>query len=258
MLPAIGSVLLNPSKPTFNVTAKSESVHTDRLSEIAWPLFAFFLLLIAGVVMTVIRLIAQPYQADVTIVVGGWNLLNVVLAGCALGVVAERGERQASRRVPVQRRCEVLTGDGIIPAAIENVSANGAGLRLTEPRVDIGRLEVINLRISPLAPISADPVLPCMVRHVAQSDDGTLIGVRYQATTAAHFQIVADLLFANSDQWTTMQSSRRVNPGLIRGTIWFYGLAFREMARGLLYFGRPARGGRPAALEGQPRTEDAR
>jgi cellulose synthase (UDP-forming) len=257
MLPALVSVLLHPNSPTFTVTAKDESIGTDRLSEIAWPLFAFFLLLIAGVIMTIMRLITQPYQADVTMVVGAWNLLNLLLAGCALGVVSERGERQASRRVPVQRRCEVLTDGVVIQAAIENVSSNGAGLRLTGSSVDIARLEVIELRISTLAPIGVDPVLPCMVRHVRKSDEGTFVGVRYQATSAAHFQIVADLMFANSDQWTTLQSSRRVNPGLIRGTIWFYGLAFREMARGLLYLGRLTRGDRLAALKNEPKTEDA-
>ena len=256
MLPALVSVVLHPNRPTFTVTAKDESIDTDRLSEIAWPLFAFFLLLIAGVIMTIMRLITQPYQADVTMVVGAWNLLNLLLAGCALGVVSERGERQASRRVPVQRRCEVLTNGGVIQAAIEDVSANGAGLRLTDSSVDIARLEVIELRISTLAPI-VDPVLPCMVRHVRKSGDGTFIGVRYQATTAAHFQIVADLMFANSDQWAALQSSRRVNPGLIRGTIWFYGLAFREMARGLLFLVRPTGSAQLAALKGEPKTEDA-
>jgi cellulose synthase (UDP-forming) len=258
MLPALVSVLLHPTRPTFTVTAKSESIDTDRLSEIAWPLFAFFLLLVAGVIMTIMRLITQPYQADVTVVVGAWNLLNLLLAGCALGVVSERGERQASRRVPVQRRCELLTNGGLIQAAIENVSSNGVGIRLTESSVDIARLEVIELRIATVASTGVDPVLPCMVRHVRRSDNGTFIGLRYQATTAAHFQIVAELLFANSDQWATMQGSRRVNPGLIRGTLWFYGLAFRETARGLLSLGRFTRGDRLAALKGEPKTEDAR
>ena len=258
MLPALGSVLLNPSKPTFKVTAKSESVDTDRLSEIAWPLVAFFLLLTAGVVMTVIRLIAQPYKVDVTIVVGGWNLLNLILAGCALGVVSERGERQSSRRVPVRRRCEVLTNEGAYPATIENVSANGAGIRLFESSADVSRLEVIKVRIETSTPIAADPILPCMVRHVTQGDGGAFIGVRYQATTAAHFQVIADLLFANSDQWSAMQSARRVNPGLLRGTIWFNTLALREIWRGLSYLVRSGRGGRPAALEGQPSMENAR
>ena len=56
---------------------------TSRLSEIAWPLFAFFCVLLGGVAMTVYRLVEQPYKADVTLVVGMWNVLNVLLAGCA-------------------------------------------------------------------------------------------------------------------------------------------------------------------------------
>ena len=32
----------------------------------------------------------SPIKADVTLVVGGWNLLNLIMAGCALGVVSER------------------------------------------------------------------------------------------------------------------------------------------------------------------------
>jgi cellulose synthase (UDP-forming) len=256
MLPALGSVLLNPSKPTFRVTAKSESVDTDRLSEIAWPLFAFFLLLSAGVIMTIMRLIAQPYKADVTIVVGAWNLLNLLLAGCALGVVSERGERQSSRRVAVRRRCEILTAGAVIPAAIENVSANGAAIRISEPNAQIARLEVVDLRISSQGPVSADPVLPCMVRHVTRSNGSVLIGLRYQASAASHFQLVADLLFANSDQWTAMQNARRVNPGVIRGTIWFYGLALRETFRGLYYFARSVRGVGAAAAKQRRAAEE--
>jgi len=97
-----------------------------------------------------------------------------------------------------------------------------------------------------------------MVRHVRKIHEGAFVGVRYQATTATHFQIVADLMFANSDQWMAMQNSRRVNPGLIRGTVWFYGLAFRETARGLLSLLRHTRADRLAALKGEPKTEDAR
>jgi cellulose synthase (UDP-forming) len=241
MLPALVSVLLNPSKPTFNVTAKSESIETDRLSEIAWPLFVFFLLLAAGLVMTVMRLIAQPYKSDVTLVVGGWNLLNLLLAGCALGVVSERGERQSSQRVPVRRRCEVLIGESVFAAVIENVSANGAAIRIAQMDAGVARLDRIQIRVPPLSPLAADPLLPCMVRHRTQADDSIVLGVRYIASTAVHYQVVADLLFANSDQWSSMQAARRVNPGLLRGTIWFYGLAIRETARGLFYFGRATR-----------------
>ena len=258
LLPAIVSVILNPTKPTFAVTTKNELIETNRLSEIAWPLFFFFMLLVAGVVMTAMRLITQPYKADVTLVVGGWNLLNLLLAGCALGVVCERGERQASRRVSVKRRCEVLAGDAILAGIIENVSSNGARIRIPQATAEISRLDRIEVRIAPLSKMSADPILPCMVRHAVSSDGSADLGVKYLATTAVHYQIVADLLYANSDQWTEMQAARRVNPGLLRGTIWFWGLGIRETIRGLLSFAGAAK--RPAApeLQGEPKAEASR
>src|SRR3954471_18919597 len=45
---AIVSVALSPRKPTFNVTAKGLSLEHDHLSELAWPYFAFYVLLAAG------------------------------------------------------------------------------------------------------------------------------------------------------------------------------------------------------------------
>ena len=51
-----------------------------------------------GLVVSVWRFYAEPYKADVTLVVGGWNLLNLIMAGCALGVIAEKGQRRALRQ----------------------------------------------------------------------------------------------------------------------------------------------------------------
>ncbi len=43
---AIVSVLMNPRKPTFNVTAKGLTLDNDHLSELAWPFFAIYLMLL--------------------------------------------------------------------------------------------------------------------------------------------------------------------------------------------------------------------
>lgn len=107
LLPAVVSVIFNPGKPTFKVTAKDESIAEARLSEISRPFFVIFALLLVAMAFAIWRIYAEPYKADVTLVVGGWNLLNLIFAGCALGVVSERGEKSASRRITVKRRCEV-------------------------------------------------------------------------------------------------------------------------------------------------------
>ncbi|MDQ0390677.1 UDP-forming cellulose synthase catalytic subunit [Labrys monachus] len=258
LLPALVSVLLHPSKPTFRVTAKDESVQTSRLSEIAWPLFAFFVVLLFGIVMTVLKLIAEPGKADVTLVVGMWNLLNVLLAGCALGVVAERGEAQSSQRVSVERRCELLVGDRILPATIQNVSANGAAIRLPGSAEGIIKDGQISIRFATLTPLEGDPLLPSHVRRVAMHQGTTTIGVRFLTTEPMHYRLVADLLYANSDRWTAFQKARRYNPGLLRGTIWFYALAIRQTVRGIFYLFRSTRPVRPVEVVRRPAVGDSR
>ena len=49
LLPALISVILNPRKPTFKVTAKDETLDRNYISEIGGPFFVIFAVLLAGV-----------------------------------------------------------------------------------------------------------------------------------------------------------------------------------------------------------------
>ena len=241
LLPAVISVILNPRKPTFKVTAKDESISVSRLSEISRPFFVIFAVLLVALGMAVYRVYAEPYKADVTLVVGGWTLLNLIMAGCALGVVSERGERSSSRRVRVNRRCEFGVGDKWFPASIEDVSVHGARLHVfskTFDPLETGTHGVIKFR-----PYSSaeEETLPISVRNTQAAGDITSIGCLYMPQSALDHRFIADLIFANSDQWTKFQLSRRRNPGLIRGTIWFFGVALYQTSRGLVYFFRSLR-----------------
>ncbi|PDQ22389.1 cellulose synthase catalytic subunit (UDP-forming) [Mesorhizobium sanjuanii] len=242
LLPAVISVILNPRKPTFKVTAKDESIARSRLSEIGKPFFAIFGVLLAGVAMTVYKVYTEPYKADVTLVVGGWNLLNLIIAGCALGVVSERGERAATRRVKVSRRCDFQVAGKWLQGTIENVSANGA-------RVLVFGAELEDLVIDAKTGIrfklfsdGTEAVLPVSIRNFERTTDSIAIGCLYLPTEAVHHRLVADLIFANSKQWEQFQLSRRGNPGLLRGTFWFLRLAIYQTYRGLVYFWRDLRG----------------
>ncbi|MBD0416585.1 UDP-forming cellulose synthase catalytic subunit [Oryzicola mucosus] len=241
LLPAVISVILNPRKPTFKVTAKDESIARSRLSEIAAPFFVIFFVLIIAVFVTIYRVYTEPFKADVTLVVGGWNLLNLIMAGCALGVVSERGEKAATRRVAVSRRCDFKLGDTWLQGTIENVSVNGARVNL------IGAIPegiTIDDRAELRFKTHSDGnqgVLPVEIRNVERGGQNVVIGCRYHPEGAAHHKLVADLIFANSAQWTQFQLSRRGNPGLLRGTFWFLRLALYQTYRGLVYLGRAAR-----------------
>jgi cellulose synthase (UDP-forming) len=247
LLPAVISVMLNPRKPTFKVTAKDESTSVSYLSELGRPFFLIFAVLLAGMAVAVWRVYAEPYKADVTLVVGGWNLLNLIMAGCALGVVSERRQRAATRRVKVNRRCEIGREGAWFPAMIEDVSVNGARIKLHRADIlDTIRSEEVNLRFEMLAN-GEIATLPVDIRNTEKTADGHAVGCRYLRSAPDHHRFVADLVFANADQWTQFQKSRRYNPGVLLGTLWFLRMALYQTYRGLVYLFRGKRGGEPQA-----------
>ncbi len=243
LLPAVVSVMINPRKPTFRVTAKDETVSTSRLSELSRPFFVIFAVLVIGMIVAAWRIYAEPWKADVTLVVGGWNLLNLILAGCALGVVSERRQRAGTRRVRVNRRCEFGRDDRWLPGMIEDVSVNGARVRVYGKDIEtfIGA-DGAAIRFMPLS--GGEPaILPVVVRNREKEGESVAVGLQYVRSLPEHHRHVADLIFANADQWTQFQRARRRNPGVVLGTLWFLRLALYQTWRGLVYFFRNMRGG---------------
>lgn len=235
LLPAVISVALNPSKPTFKVTAKDESILHSRLSELSLPFFVIFAVLTVGVAATAWRIYAEPYRADLTLVVGAWNLLNLLLAGCALGVVAERGTPSQFRRVKVARRGEVVLDGVTYPANIEDVSVGGARVRAFGDPPSEARSAEMRFK-----PTGSDEyaTLPMTVRRVGPLSDGFTLGLQYATTEPKQAFLIADLVFGSSSQWQSFQKSRRRNPGVLRGTLWFYWLCVFETYRGFFYLMR--------------------
>ena len=252
LLPAVVSVMLNPRKPTFKVTAKDESIAVSRLSEISRPFFVIFAALVIATGFAVYRIYTEPYKADITLVVAGWNVLNLILAGCALGVVAERGEKAGSRRVKLQRRCEVVIDDHHYPASIEDVSVGGAQVHIYSKQIrGLGKGKEALLRFQPHG-VETKETLPIIVRRVETAGDLTTIGCQYQPAGPLDHRWIADLIFANSRQWSQFQESRRRNPGIVKGSLLFLSVALYQTSRGLVYFLR-GQGSNKVAGEGRAR-----
>lgn len=236
LLPAVISVLINPGKPTFKVTAKSEELGTRRISELGLPFFIIFAVLALGVVATYWRIITQPYNADTTLVVGLWNILNLLMAGCALGVVSERPEGRGARRFPVRRRGQISIDGRTAPIVTENVSVDGVAIRVLSK--DFDKLPAdstgeIAFETSIAMPAGA---LPVRVVRLAPDAKGLVLGCRYEPSEPLHSRIIADLAFSDAGIWSSFQKARRQNMGVIYGTLRFLRLAIFQTSRGLSYF----------------------
>lgn len=235
LLPAILSVIANPSKPTFKVTSKNEAMDKSRVSELGAPFFIIFGILVLGVIATAVRLWAEPYKADVTLVTGAWNLLNLIIAGCALGVVSERATRRQSHRVRADRPARFLMGDKAVDAMIRDVSVGGLSMQLAQsalPGLKRGALGTLEFTPHTDLPINQ---MPMEVRKMSMDDKGVLIGCRFLTETPEHHQLIADLVFANAEQWSHFQKRRHQDIGILRGTLWFLTVAIYQTGRGLAY-----------------------
>ncbi|MBB4038528.1 cellulose synthase (UDP-forming) [Microvirga flocculans] len=236
LLPAVLSVVANPSKPTFKVTAKNETMDQSRISELGMPYFIIFGILVLGVIATGVRVWMEPYKADLTLVTGAWNILNLIVAGCALGVVSERATRRQSHRVRVERPCRFIMGDEAVDAVLVDVSVGGGRLHVppsAEPNLKKGTSGILEFQ-----PFSNLPVqqLPLEIRKVNMDDKGLLLGCRFVIEKHEHRRMIADLVFANADQWSEFQKNRHHDIGVLRGTLWFFMVAFYQTGRGLSYF----------------------
>lgn len=131
LLPAIISVVMNPRKPSFRVTAKNEVQEEDRISEIGMPFFLLYAVFALTFIVSVVTVFMYPHMLGLMIAVGGWNVLNLVIAGGALGVVSERRNLRRTHRVNIERRCEITLESGTAYAGtIEDVSIGGSSIRI--------------------------------------------------------------------------------------------------------------------------------
>jgi cellulose synthase (UDP-forming) len=245
---AIVSVVASPRKPTFNVTAKGLSLENDHLSELAWPFFAIFGLLALGVGTAVFRYLFEPGVTALMLVVGLWTGFNLLIAGVALGAVAERKQADRHPRLAIARQGRLIVAGQIIPVAIENVSAGGCAVAIAampkglsfETDVTTGLLAIEPLPGNPeRAPVAVEFV------RVAQVGESARRGLAFAALATADYPAVAELMYGDAGAIQRFLEGRRKPIGLVRGSARFALWGVTEPFRAVAYAFRK----RPAATQ---------
>nr|WP_316652458.1 UDP-forming cellulose synthase catalytic subunit [uncultured Gellertiella sp.] len=236
LIGSIVSVIRNPRKPTFNVTAKGQTLDKSVLSPIAKPYFAIFGILLVAAIYSVWRFFTEPLAGDLLMIVAGWNLLNLGLAGAALGVVAERRELRRNQRLPVKRHALMRIGEALHSIMILDASSGGLTVEFLDHAPGIpaeGDFQaIVDLRRN-------GHVISFAVerRNCRASSEGMVYGFAYHERTPETFMAIADLMYSDQAVLQERLSRRQVRLGFFAGTWQFALWTFRETIRALGYAG---------------------
>lgn len=203
---AIISVFLNPRKPTFNVTDKGVALTERQLSNLSWPFFAVFGALAVVLYVAIHRYQTEPALGDLIIITGLWNLVNLVIAGAALGIVTEQPSDIQGVSLPVAKPADIQIGDRLIPVTVHNVSARKAIVEVKRGTVanlrrgDYGRLVVPNAS-------SASGAIPMSIVKASDLDQRRFV-LELQAETE-HYPAIASLMLTDLDLPRRLRAERQ-------------------------------------------------
>lgn len=235
---ALVAVFLSPRKPTFNVTAKGLSLDEDHISELAWPFFAIFGLLLTGLIVSIWRYFNEPAVAELMLVVGLWNFFNLIVAGAGLGAVAERKQPDRHPRLGVARQGFLHVNGAAAPVEIVDVSAGGCGLVVMgKAPFDLraGETEGL-LTIEPISGIVArNEALPVTLRHSCASGERIVHGFEFGELVARDYYVLADLMYGDSHALPRFLASRRKHKNVLVGTFQFIVWGLTEPVRAVAY-----------------------
>jgi cellulose synthase (UDP-forming) len=250
---SIVSVIRNPRKPTFNVTAKGQTLDSNGLSPIAIPYFVMFFVLLAAAVYSMWRLATEPVASDLLMIVAIWNFLNLLLAGAGLGVVAERRELRRNQRLPIRRHGLLRQGGRTWDVILCDASSGGVSVQFPEHEPDIdpesgwaGEIEVRRAG----RPVS----FPVTIRSVRELEGTNVFGFAFPERMPQTFMAIAEIMYSDQKPLQDRISRRQVRIDILSGTVRFARWSIVESFRAIGYLMGFGRSEKVASFDDAPIT----
>lgn len=240
LIRATAAVILSPRKPQFKVTAKNVTLDHDQLSPLALPFFLVFAILLTGCCVASYRYLFEPGVTNLMLVVGLWNAFNLITAGAALGVAAERRQTEASPSLAVDRRA-VLTLNGMaVDVAVERISGAGCQVRMDavvpmrrSTDGSVGQLSIAPRDGAPRE--AARAAIPVRLAGVTAAGEESVCRLDFGDLPPEAYFVLADLMYGDADAMARFQQRRRGHKNLLAGILQFVWWGLVGPARAATY-----------------------
>lgn len=245
---AVLSVLVSPHKPTFNVTEKGATLAESRLSSLALPYYVIFGVLLIATAYTGYRYETEPSERTLLLVVGFWNLFNLLIAGLALGCVSERQQRRRNPRIAMDRAAELMVGEECTMVTITNASLGGLEISPSSAAATRFKLGADGEIIFSGAEDTTLKVRVTLSNRISGADDPRY-GLSFDQSDERRFDVLNSLIFAGSAGTSARDEDGRSRRNIFLWTAELMGYALQSIVRGLVFalFRNPRRARQRAA-----------
>jgi len=226
-LPAIFKVFLNPRAPTFNVTAKGETLSQDFISPLAKPFYLFFLLNLAAMAAGVFRLINSPADRFPTTITMLWSAFNIFILLAAMGALLERRQRRATPRMPAEVPVRVRLGEKSYVGTIRDLSVTGASVDIDAAYESLFRMDTKADFIVPALGEHSNLPINFVVRNSRSEGSIASLGVQFQHQDLDEVKRKVNLVTGSSDRWISFQTRREKRIGVIRSAFFLVSCGLR-------------------------------
>ena len=219
---ALIGVILRPRAPSFGVTAKGKVLAEDHISSNSWPLFVLTSLVFLGLLVTIFRLLLGETDHRVLYIVGGFNVLNLVILMGALGVVGEHAQRRIFPRIALDRAVQILTNGRLFSGHMVDISPSGGRFVVS---ADLSEIDTKGLRLKDSVPDAH--WIDLQFVDATRTADGLELRTRFIPVTVAERRRWVQLMHSSSEPLLAMIRLRVPAPGTLKGLLWFATVGLR-------------------------------
>jgi cellulose synthase (UDP-forming) len=227
-LPAIGKVFLNPRAPTFNVTAKGETLDRDFVSPLARPFYVLILCTVIAIGFGINRWIEFPLDRFASSVTLFWAFFNLALLLAALGALLERRQRRAQARTAANFPGKLITPRATMDIQVTDLSNGGASLaldRMAEPLLMVGEIAEIEVE----QPEEEGSLrFPVVLRNLRSQPGILYAGVQFQPESLEQRRGIVQLVNGSSLRWIEFQRRRETRLGVLGSFVFLLGSGLKH------------------------------
>lgn len=219
LIPAVISVFINPTKPTFKVTPKGQTLDRESLNPMSMSFLVVIVINIAALVMAVFKWVDYPILRSVIAVTASWSLYNLALGLTSLGAFWERRQIRAHHRIESDGVLTVVVPrlNARFEADIRDVSLTGIGF---ETRCEVALMPMERVTLEAADSDGRNYSFEARLHRIAPHGGRVYCGSEFTHPNTCDPQAIS-FTFGDSERWMRLWLKKQEMKGTAR-MLWHF------------------------------------